>query len=232
MKRLFLLFLVLFECISLPAQLYSDYELCISDDPAFKNPTKHEGVYIDLELLVDNQYEIVLIDQFSIDNIGISYLSIGTYRLVFDTLELTERNDTYKMKFLIMENGDLMPLSSFSGFEGKKFKGFGCAFSEPYYTDYVCKRCLRQNTPLRCRFSRMPSKGHYCDGDMKLSFKEGQYCLTYSGFVMSEGNCEIRRNRLELNDSFLNAKLDVVSWKNQLFLKFCYYQFVMKKCSR
>lgn len=245
MKRIFLVLILLFECISLPAQLYSNYELCISDDPTFKNPTKHEGVFIDLELFVDNQYEIVLIDDLSYDNTGISYLSIGTYRLVFDTLELTERNDKYKMKFLIQENGDLMPLSSFSGFERKSLKGFGCVFSEPYYTDYVCKRCLRKNTPLRCRFSKMPSKGHYCDGDMKLSFeeghycvrdmkllyKEGHYCLTYSGFVLSEGKCEIKRNRLELYDPFLNAKLDVVSWRNTMYLKFCYYQFLMNPCN-
>lgn len=88
MKRSFLVLLMLFECVSLQAQLYSEYELCISDDSTFNNPTKHKGVYIDLELLIDNQYEMRLIDQLSIDIIGISYLSIGTYRLVYDTLEL------------------------------------------------------------------------------------------------------------------------------------------------
>lgn len=230
MKRVFLVLLLLFECISLPAQLYSNYELCISDDPTFQNPTKHEGVYIDLELFVDNQYEIVLIDELSYDITGISYLSIGTYRLVSDTLVLAERNDTYKMKFLILENGDLMPLSSFSGLEGKRLKGFACAFSEPSYADYICKRCLRKNTPLRCRFSRMPSKGHYCDGDMKLSFEEGRYCLTYSGFVLSEGKCKIKRSCLELFDPYLGRKLSVFTWKKQLYLKFCYYQFILGSC--
>lgn len=244
MKRSFLVLLMLFECVSLQAQLYSEYELCISDDSTFNNPTKHKGVYIDLELLIDNQYEMRLIDQLSIDIIGISYLSIGTYRLVYDTLELKEHNDTYKMKFLILENGNLMPLISFSGFDGKVFKGSVCSFFEPNYPDYVCKRCLRKAIPLRCRFSKMPEKGSYCDGNMKLFFekghycvrnmkllfKEGHYCLTYSGFVLTEGKCEIKRNRLELYDPFLNAKLDVVSWRNTMYLKFCYYQFLMNPC--
>lgn len=58
MKKSFRVLLLLFECISLSAQLYSEYELCISDDSTFKNPIKHEGVYIDLELLNGNQYEM------------------------------------------------------------------------------------------------------------------------------------------------------------------------------
>ena len=73
-------------------------------------------------------------------------------------------------------------------------------------------------------------KGHYCVRNMKLLFKEGHYCLTYSGFVLTEGKCEIKRNRLELYDPFLNAKLDVVSWRNTMYLKFCYYQFLMNPC--
>lgn len=44
MKRSFLVLLMLFECVSLQAQLYSEYELCISDDSTFNNPTKHKGV--------------------------------------------------------------------------------------------------------------------------------------------------------------------------------------------
>lgn len=221
-----MLFLI-FTCISMHAQLYSEYELCISEESSSCSLSMRDGVYIELKLSMDNQYEMVLLDQRSSDIVELSYLSLGTYYLVYDTLKLKEHNDTYIMKFIIGENGDLIPYSSFSGFKGKVFKGSACAFFEAEYTNYLCKRCLSKRIPIRCRFSKMPEKGHYCDGDLELSFKEGYYCLKYCEFVLSEGVCSKNRNRLFLYDSFLDAELDVLYCEAKLYLKFCYYQFVM-----
>lgn len=55
MKRSFLVLLMLFECVSLQAQLYSEYELCISDDSTFNNPTKHKGVLYTRLLYINNR---------------------------------------------------------------------------------------------------------------------------------------------------------------------------------
>lgn len=230
MKRVFIILYFIFVSTSLSAQLFSEYDLCISNDSSYHNHAMRDGVYISLKLFVDNKYAIELLDQRSSDILDIFYISIGTYHLYYDTLKLKEQNDEYEMKFIIGEDSNLMPFSSFSGFEGKYFKGTACAFFEPDYTNYLCKRCLSKGIPIRCLFSRIPERGLYCDGDLELSFKAGYYCLKYSGYVLSEGVCLKKRNRLFLYDPFLDAKLEVLTWKKQLYLKFCYYQFVMENC--
>lgn len=229
MKRTILFLLFFLECLSLSAQLYSEYKLCISDDQSFKNRSAHNRVYIDLTLFMDNQYGIKLIDQRSLDIVEISYLSMGTYRLVYDTLKLTEYQSAYEMKFIILENGDLKPITTFSGFEKKTFKGSICAFFEPDYSEYISKRRLRiTNYLLGNGFGKIPKKGHYHDGAMELVFEEGRYCLSFSGFILSEGKYKVKQRHLFLFDPCLDARLDVVSRNNRLYLKFCYYQFVMK----
>ena len=132
--------------------------------------------------------------------------SVGTFDVVYDTLRLTEADNSYQMKYLF-RNDSLLPVHTFSG-----LTDIALTAEKNGYVEFldVCEFGeKRYRHPRICHFaSPIPIKakgvfGH--ENFHQLILKEDHtYTLAWRGYLISEGTWKRRLNRVTLSDSVLN----------------------------
>ncbi len=205
-------------------QLYASYDYV--SVPLSEATEELRHFHLSITLMSENIYSLE-VGQVVAGHYEMQEFSVGTFDVLYDTLRLTEADNSYQMKYLF-RNDSLLPVHTFSGLTDIALTAVKNGFVE--FMDVREFGEKRYRHPRICHFASpipIKTKGVFgYENFHQLILKEDHtYALAWRGYLISEGTWKRRLNRVTLFDSVLNkfVKCVIQRDKNCNWLIIPYY---------